>query len=1022
MEKKNLKKLTKGQLIKLLMNQRKKPIPPSRTGKWESVKPKPVLRKRVNEDTILPPPEQFRDGYKPIPKPRTDRLEEHITNVSVPKIKELNQALKGHAKSYVIELQDSSNPLNHFTKTKSHLEDLLKDVKGFKFIETLEVTFEKDAIDSKTGKRASIYKTAFFNGKAKIVTEVDDIEPELNMSRQEIMNAIDKWVSEGSGWVIDRIDSHHINVTLCKPLNGSSYIELPTELQNSAKRLINMKNKDDECFRWCHIRHSNPQIKYPERIKKEDKKMINELNHDGIDFPVSQKHYNKVEKQNSIRINVFGYEDGQPFPIHISKETFKDQMNLLLITKDKKKHYVLIKDFNAFMYNQTKHKERKHFCMYCLQCFSSERVLVKHANNCLTISGSQAINMPKQGENILKFNNFHKPLPVPFVIYADFEAVTKKVQGCEQSEEMKKNKDRKSYTEAYQTHEDCGYGYKVVCCYRERYSKPIQTYLGENAVYKFMEKMLEEAEYCKAVIKKRSNKPLVMTEDDEQRFRTMDGCHICGKKYTAKDVNGRILAPFMYKVYINSLLNVLSNHCYAIFISGLRLSCPSFADDISLITLHASFLQSLMTKCVRYSLQWRYEFNHTKSGVVTLGESKPSHLAAMQNRNRVLGDDNVDELYEYKNLGILKNYVGSFSSNIDDNIEKTQKKAGMIFSSNLDRRKINPLVYVKSWKQACLPSLLYGAEVFTLTPTLLTKLERCQSWFLKIIFYVPKFAPSSLLQRLSGLNSIESEIALRKLLFLGRLITEPKMAQSVRSLFMSRAESYFDASVTSMGVLPSIIEALNKYDLYNFFISWFHDSTFPTYSNWKCIVKTKVRNFEDNAWADYCVNHPGMHIAQACLRKVTPYQFWCLADNYPDLVSRMHIQIRLMGNFGLNGGVPWHVGTNRSLCLICKEGAEDVTHFLLECPFFKDNVDSVWLNIKTRITETNPLDGTQICNFISNLDGVSKVLLLLGGLPLPFDNATAILIKRFISSAVGKIFKLHTNKLRELEAPWLKDK
>ena len=268
--------------------------------------------------------------------------------------------------------------------------------------------------------------------------------------------------------------------------------------------------------------------------------MINELNYDGIDFPLSQKHYNKVEKRNSIRINVFGYESKQPFPIHISKETLEDQMNLLLITKDEKKHYVLIKDLNVFMYNQPKHeKERKHFCMYCLQCFSSESVLVKHANNCLTINGSQSINMPKQGENILKFNNFHKQLPVPFVIYADFEAITKKIQGCEQSEEMKKDKDRRSYTEAYQTHEDCGYGYKVVCCDRERYSKPIQTYRGENPVYKFMEKMLEEVEYCKAVIKKRFNKPLVMTEDDEKRFRTMDGCHICGEKYTDKDVRVR---------------------------------------------------------------------------------------------------------------------------------------------------------------------------------------------------------------------------------------------------------------------------------------------------------------------------------------------------------------------------------------------------------------------------------------------------------------------------------------------------
>ena len=218
-------------------------------------------------------------------------------------------------------------------------------------------------------------------------------------------------------------------------------------------------------------------------------------------------------------------------PIQISKETFEDQMNLLLITKDEKKHYVLIKDFNAFMYNQSKHEERKHFCMYCLQCFSSERVLANHVNNCLTINGNQAINMPKKGENILRFNNFHKQLPVPFVIYADFEAITKKVQGCKQSEEMENEKNKRSYTETYRTHEDSGGVYKVICCYDDKYSKPIQTYRGENAVYKFMEKMLEEVEYCKNITKKHFNKPLVMTDNDEQRFKTMDGCHICGEKY-----------------------------------------------------------------------------------------------------------------------------------------------------------------------------------------------------------------------------------------------------------------------------------------------------------------------------------------------------------------------------------------------------------------------------------------------------------------------------------------------------------
>ena len=273
------------------------------------------------------------DHQNPLKKPPPPPIlqveeKEHITDVPSSKIKELNQAFKGHAKSYGIELQDNLNLLNHFTKTRplieSHLEDLLKTMKGFKFIETLEVTFEKQTINSKTGEHVSIYKTAFFNGKAKTITKANDIEPELSMSKQEILNTIDKWVSEGSGWVIDRIDGHYINVTTYKPLNGSSYIELPIELQNPAKGLINIKNKDDECFRWCHIRHLNLQKTNPQRIKRVDKQFTEGLDYTNIEFPVSQRQYNKIEKQNDIRINVFVYEKGRPYPILISKEEFEN--------------------------------------------------------------------------------------------------------------------------------------------------------------------------------------------------------------------------------------------------------------------------------------------------------------------------------------------------------------------------------------------------------------------------------------------------------------------------------------------------------------------------------------------------------------------------------------------------------------------------------------------------------------------------------------------------------------------------
>ena len=146
-----------------------------------------------------------------------------------------------------MKIQDNLNPLNHFTKAKvlveSHLKDLLKTMKGFKFIETLEVTFKTKEYDPNTGESEYIHKTAYFNSKAKTITNANEIGSELSISQQEIFNTIDIWVLEG-------------------------YIDLPDELKNSAKGLMNIKNKDDECFRWCHIRHLNPQKKDPQRIKR----------------------------------------------------------------------------------------------------------------------------------------------------------------------------------------------------------------------------------------------------------------------------------------------------------------------------------------------------------------------------------------------------------------------------------------------------------------------------------------------------------------------------------------------------------------------------------------------------------------------------------------------------------------------------------------------------------------------------------------------------------------------------------
>ena len=175
----------------------------------------------------------------------------------------------------------------------------------------------------------------------------------------------------------------------------------------------------------------------------------------------------------------------------------------------------------------TNHKETKHFCMRCLHCFSREDLLEKHSPDCFALNGTQKIDMPAKGSKI-HFKNYHRIQPVPFVIYADFEALTKKINTCHQNND-------KCYTDPYEEHKACGYGYKVVCHQDQQYSKPVKIYRGRNVVKYFIESIDREVSDCKRVIKKHFNKPLIMTSENELDFRNSTTCYICEKKYSDKD-------------------------------------------------------------------------------------------------------------------------------------------------------------------------------------------------------------------------------------------------------------------------------------------------------------------------------------------------------------------------------------------------------------------------------------------------------------------------------------------------------
>ena len=213
---------------------------------------------------------------------------------------------------------------------------------------------------------------------------------------------------------------------------------------------------------------------------------------------------------NKININVFCYEDKVVFPVYLPDPCFIDTLDLLLISN----HYMYLKDLNRLTFNKNKCKNKKLFCRNCLQCFSSEKMLLQHGIDCLLINDGQRIKLEK---GFIEFKNFNRQIPAPFKIYADFECCDSGI-----------NNDCFSYTLKYQDHIPCSFYYKSVCV-NDKFSKDVVLYRGNNAVFKFIQPIFGEYSYCGKVIKKHFDKNLVMTAEENEEFGRSNICWICGK-------------------------------------------------------------------------------------------------------------------------------------------------------------------------------------------------------------------------------------------------------------------------------------------------------------------------------------------------------------------------------------------------------------------------------------------------------------------------------------------------------------
>ena len=391
---------------------------------------------------------------------------------------------------------------------REKLEEELEALNGgLKFQLALKVDLVKVNPDG-----SEEYTDPVLRHKQEVVLQKSDIKAALEEAFPRLLETLEKWTQRGSGWAVVQVHTLWLDIARYQPLRGGSYIPLPASVKNK-KAVVNVKNMDDHCLR-CALRSALFQAaEHPHRPTKYP--TADGLDFTAIDAPTPISQIGEVERQNNLAINVFGWDKGMV--VHrLSKQPEEEaRINLLLIEKAGKFHYTWIKNLNHLLYDQSKHREKKHFCEHCLHGYSREDLLEAHRPECKGIGQTAVIvEMPPEGK--FTFQNHHKQLPAPYIIYADFEALTTKVEGPELDPQ-------KSNTQRTQHHETCSYCYVKVWCDRKT-EAPVE-YRGPNAAEHFLRALQEEERGIQEVLANPQN--MRMTSADWESHRTASRCHVC---------------------------------------------------------------------------------------------------------------------------------------------------------------------------------------------------------------------------------------------------------------------------------------------------------------------------------------------------------------------------------------------------------------------------------------------------------------------------------------------------------------
>ena len=367
-------------------------------------------------------------------------------------------------------------------------------------------------------KRGEEHQLMNFRTRNEIITPTTIFNEFYTEAIQRLLDRVEEFEIRGSQWVLNRIHSLELGINRYKPLRDRSYVPLPSVLANK-KAIINVQNKDDRCFLWAVLSALHPASKDAQRDSKY-RQWENEFDEDlfGIEFPVKLTGISKFAKRTNMSINVYTFDDKSIVPLEITKDEKEMHIDLLYY----KSHYCWIYSLEKLVGSQfSKYKFKKFICRMCLSLFYSEKKLNDYKTYCQQHKCAKIL-MPKLYDNILEFKNYNISLKVPFVVYADFECMLKKIDKCQPSDDV-------SYAKPFQKHVPTNFSYYVK--YTNGNIQPPVTYSGADTDKVFYHQLKEDVLYISRNFYDRVVPIIPLTVDEEHKFKTEKVCHICERSF-----------------------------------------------------------------------------------------------------------------------------------------------------------------------------------------------------------------------------------------------------------------------------------------------------------------------------------------------------------------------------------------------------------------------------------------------------------------------------------------------------------